>query len=69
MQGDTSQVQESTTELQHLKRQMEQARAKLLELGVEKTTAETAVSKLKREKVQPDEAHRGLHSQVHQLKR
>ncbi|KAK2177182.1 hypothetical protein NP493_614g00022 [Ridgeia piscesae] len=69
LQGDTSEVQEWTTELQHLKRQVEQARAKLLELGVERTTAETAVAKLKREKVQLDEAHRGLHSQVHQLKR
>ena len=69
LQCDTSEVQESTTELQHLKRQVEQARAKLLELGVERTTAETAVAKLKRETVQLDEAHRGLHSQVHQPKR
>ena len=69
LQDDTSEVQERTTELQHLKRQVEQATAKLLELGVERTTAETAVAKLKREKVQLDEAHRGLHNQVHQLKR
>jgi hypothetical protein len=69
LQGDTSEVQESTTELQHLKRQVEQARAKWLQHGVERTKAETAVAKLKREKVQLDEAHRGLHSQVQQLKR
>ena len=69
LQGDTSDVQELTTELEHLKRQVEQARAKLVELEAERTTAETAVAKLKREKVQLDETHRGLHSQVHQLKR
>ena len=46
-------------------------RAKLVELEAERTTAETAkrVVKLKREKVQLDETHRGLHSQAHQLKR
>ena len=69
LQGDTSDVQELMTELEHLKRQVEQARAKLLELGVERTTAEKAVAKLKREKVQLNETHRSLHSQVHQLKR
>ena len=47
LQVDTSEVQEWTTKLQHLRRQVEQARAKLLELGVERTTAETAVAKLK----------------------
>ena len=40
---------------------MEQTRAKLVELEAERTTAETAVAKLKREKVQLDETHRGLH--------
>ena len=69
LQGDTSDVQELTTELEHLMRQVEQTRAKLLELGDERTTAETVVAKLKREKVQLDETHRSLHSQVHQLKR
>ena len=39
---------------------MEQARAKLVELEAERTTVETAVAKLKREKVQLDETHRGL---------
>ena len=38
---------------------MEQARAKLVELEAERTTAETAVAKLKREKDPPRSAQSG----------
>lgn len=69
MDGLSSEVRQRTTELEQLKLEVEQARAELLELGVERTTAEAGMAKFKREKAQLDDIQHSLNSKIHELKR
>ena len=62
-------MRQRTTELERLKVEVERSKSELVELGVEKTTAETANVKLKQEKAQLDEIQRNLHGKIRQLKR